>query len=44
MAAAVDIDLDGAIEIAQWLGEATGLPLPGALHGAPAYPPVPLRV
>jgi isopropylmalate/homocitrate/citramalate synthase len=33
------LPLTGLVEVARWLGEATGFDLPGQLHRVPAYPP-----
>ena len=33
------ITLGGLLDVAEWLGEATGFDLPGQLHRVPAFPP-----
>ncbi len=35
------LTLSGVLEVAEWLGEATGFDLPGQLHKVPPFPPAP---
>jgi isopropylmalate/homocitrate/citramalate synthase len=38
------LTFSGVVQVAEWLGEATGLDLPGQLHRVPAFPPPPAEM